>query len=87
MPCPSNFTRWNDQLPIVWETSWAPELVQTGQKNLAPPVFDPWSAQPIASHRTDCAVQKLGEFRIHATKCWEELGHIFISLTEDIFVM
>jgi len=32
---------------------WALGPVWTGTENLAPPGFDPWTVQPVASHYTD----------------------------------
>ena len=43
-----------DSLPIVHETWWAPGLVWTGAKNLAPPPgFDLRTVQAVASRYTD----------------------------------
>jgi hypothetical protein len=42
-----------DPVPIVQEAGWAPGQVWTGAENLAPPGFDPWTLQPVASRYTD----------------------------------
>ena len=39
--------------PIVQEAGWAPGSVWTGAVNLAPPGFDPWTVQNVASRYTD----------------------------------
>jgi hypothetical protein len=53
MPRPL-FAPEKDPVPIVQEAGWAPGTVWTGAENLAPlPGFDPWTAQPVASHYTD----------------------------------
>ena len=44
-----------DPVPILQEAGWAPGPVWTGVENLAPPGFDPWTVQPVASHYTDYA--------------------------------
>ena len=56
MPHPSHFTPGKDLVPIVLEPGCAPGPVQTGAENLAPPGFDPWTIQPVASHYTKWAI-------------------------------
>lgn len=34
IPLPRDFTPGNDQVPIVWETVWAPDLARMGKKIL-----------------------------------------------------
>jgi hypothetical protein len=53
---PAAFTPGKDQVPIVQEAGWAPELVWIGAENLAPPGFDPQIFQPIASRYTNYAI-------------------------------
>jgi hypothetical protein len=55
MPLPIS-TPVKDPVPIVQEAGWAPGLVWTGAENLAPPVFDPQTIQPIASCCTNWKV-------------------------------
>jgi hypothetical protein len=50
---PAAFTPGKEPVPIVQEAGWAPELVWIGVEDLAPPGFDPWTFQPVASHYTD----------------------------------
>ena len=45
-----------DPVPIVQEAGWAPGLVWTSEENLAPPGFDPRTAQLVASRYTDSAI-------------------------------
>ena len=35
---------------------WAPGPVLTGTENFAPPGFDPWAVQPVASRYIDCTL-------------------------------
>jgi hypothetical protein len=53
---PAAFTPGKDPVPIVQEAGWAPEPVWIGAENLAPPGFDPWTFQPVASCNTDYAI-------------------------------
>ena len=41
----------------VQEVVWVPGPVWTGAENLAPPEFDPRTAQPVASRYTDYATR------------------------------
>jgi hypothetical protein len=45
-----------EPIPIVQEAGWASGPLWTGTENLAPPGFDPWTVQPIASGYTDWAI-------------------------------
>jgi hypothetical protein len=54
-PCPGRFIPEKDLIPTVQEAEWAPGPVWTYVKNLAPPGFDPWTVQPVASRYTDLA--------------------------------
>jgi len=45
MPGPGCFTPGRDPVPIIQEAGWAPGLVWTGAKNLAPPGFNHWTIQ------------------------------------------
>jgi hypothetical protein len=47
------YPRERDPATIVQEAGWAPELVWTDGENIAPPGFDPWTVQPVASRYTD----------------------------------
>ena len=53
------FTPGKDPVPIVQEAGWAPGPVWTGGENLAPPGFDPWTVQPVASRYTGYATRPL----------------------------
>jgi hypothetical protein len=55
--CRPLFTAGKDPVPIVQEAGWAPGLVWTGAENLAPPGFDPWTVQTVASRYTDYATR------------------------------
>jgi hypothetical protein len=50
------FIRGKDPVPIVEEAGWAPGPVWTSAENLAPPVFDPRTVQPLASRYTDWVI-------------------------------
>jgi hypothetical protein len=52
-----------DPVPIVQEAGWAPEPVWIGVENLAPPGFNPWAFQPIASHYTNYTILAHSFFR------------------------
>ena len=54
---PAAFTPGKEPLPIVQEAGWASGPVWTGAKNLAPPGFDPRTAQPVGSRYTDYATR------------------------------
>ena len=54
---PAAFTPGKDPVPIVQEAGWAPGPVWIGAENLAPPVFDPRTVQPIGSRYTDYATR------------------------------
>jgi hypothetical protein len=47
-----------DPVPIVQEAGWAPWQVWMGVESLtsAPPGFDPWTVQLVASHYTNYAI-------------------------------
>ena len=45
-----------DPVPIVQKAGWAPGPVWTAE-NLAPPGFDPRTAQPVVSRYTDLATR------------------------------
>ena len=53
---PGRFTPGKDPVPLVQKAGWAPGPVRTGAENLAPPVFDPRTVQPVASRYTDGAI-------------------------------
>ena len=42
-----------DPVPTVQEGGWAPGPIWTGAENLAPPGFDPRTAQNVVSRYTD----------------------------------
>ena len=42
-----------DPVSILQEAGWTPGPVWMGAENLAPPGFDPWTVQPVASRYTD----------------------------------
>jgi len=44
------YPRKREPVPIVQEAAWVPGPVWMGAENLSQPVFDPWTAQHIASH-------------------------------------
>ena len=56
-PRPGRFTPGKDPVPIVQEAGRASGPVWTGAENLAPPGFDPWTVQPVASCYTDYATR------------------------------
>jgi hypothetical protein len=43
-----------DTIPTVQEAGWAPGPVWACARNLAPPGFDPWTVQPVASRKPYC---------------------------------
>ena len=53
---PAAFTPGKDPVHIVQEAGRAPGPVWTGAVNLAPPGFDPRTAQPVASRYTDYTI-------------------------------
>jgi hypothetical protein len=58
-----------------------PGLVWTSAENLAPPRFDPWTAQPIASRYTDYAIPahniQLLDVVLHNTHLVKNLNLVF----------
>ena len=48
-----HLTPGKDPVPIVQEAGWASGPVWTGAENLAVPVFDPRTVQPVGSRYTD----------------------------------
>ena len=58
---PAALTPGKEPVPIVLEAGWAPGPVWTGAKNLAPPVFNPRTIQPVASRYTDWAIRAHGQ--------------------------
>jgi hypothetical protein len=55
------FTPRKDPVPIVQEAELVPGPVWTGAVNLASPVFDPRTVQPVASRYIDCATRPTGD--------------------------
>jgi hypothetical protein len=47
------FAPGEDPLPVVQEAGQDPRPLWTGAENLAPPVFDPRTVQPVAICYTD----------------------------------
>ena len=50
------YPREREPVPIVQEVAWAPRPVWMGAGNLSQPMFDPWTAQFIASHYTNYTI-------------------------------
>jgi hypothetical protein len=58
-PRPGRFTPGKDPVPILQEAGWAQGQSGQVRKILLPPVFDPRTIQPVASHYTDWATRPM----------------------------
>ena len=50
------YPRERDLVPIAQEAGWDPGPVLTGAENLAPPVFDPQTVQPVGGSYIDYTI-------------------------------
>ena len=65
--------------PIVQEAGWASGPVWTGAENLAPPGFDPRTAQPVGSRYTDYATRPIKPWNLLKNKAVSEIWKRWIE--------